>query len=475
VAKTNWHFLAISFVAFLIEFIFRRREGMFGLRGGPDAFWSFEWIRDYAAGFNRRALIGQILQIAHLDPTDYLTITMGAWISSLALYIALIAATWKLLSDLRTPVRILLFTAVILSPATTGLIIETTGDPLQLLLAIYFLLIWLFFRVLLSPAITITLFATFGLTSVMVHEANIFFTVPCTLVLAAYIRTRLGYMALLSHIVASAIALAFIVFAVQTRSAPSALPAIHFGAKSIIEDSFTSQYFASKFSEILPEVINRLFGNGVQGYNHWISVLFGSLLLPVFFIYLLMLPDCPARHTSASNRRVRASFLLFVIVVTPAFLYHGTRYVSHLTHFVFLPLFLIYLVGSNCLGRSLTRRPSLCVIFFSIVILSTPLYLTAYDWARFLSYSLFCAIVLYAQLSYEMDKMELANSFETGAWPTIGVGLVVAGLTVSPTLGFYRAEGLFTNQEIFITTSLMIALALLGETITSAPPPARKF
>jgi len=71
--------------------------------------------------------------------------------------------------------------------------------------------------------------------------------------------------------------------------------------------------------------------------------------------------------------------------------------------------------------------------------------------------------------------MELANSFETGAWPTIGVGLVVAGLTVSPTLGFYRAEGLFTNQEIFITTSLMIALALLGETITSAPPPARKF
>src|SRR5215472_13985633 len=93
VAKTNWHFLAISFVAFLIEFIFRHGEGMFGLRGGPDDFWSFEWTRDYAAGFNRRALIGQILQIAHLDPTDYLTITIGAWISSLALYIALIAAT----------------------------------------------------------------------------------------------------------------------------------------------------------------------------------------------------------------------------------------------------------------------------------------------------------------------------------------------------------------------------------------------
>jgi hypothetical protein len=472
VAKTNWHFLAISFVALLIEFIFRRREGNFGLRGGPDMFWSVEWARDYTAGFTHRALIGEILQIAHLDPTDYLVITMGAWTSSLALYIALVAATWKLLCNLRTPVGILLFTAVMLSPATTGLIIETTGDPLQLILAVYFLLVWLFFRVPLSATVTITIFATFGVASVLVHEASIFFTVPCTLVLAAYKGTRLAYLTLLSHIVASAVALAFVVFAVQNWSMPSALHSIHFGAKTIADIS-TNQYLDSRFSEVLAEEIKRLFQSGVQGYFDWISILFGSLLLPVFFVHLLMLPDCPARHASALNRRVGTSFLLLVIVVTPTFLtptflstHAVVRSVSYSTNFVLLPLFLIYLVGSNCLDRALTRRPCLSAVFLSIVILSTPLYLIAHDWGRFVSYSLFCAIVLYAQLSYEADKTELANSFATGTWPTIAVGLVVAGLTVSPELNEYRYKGLFASRAIFIATSLMIALALLDGYIT---------
>jgi hypothetical protein len=356
---------------------------------------------------------------------------------------------------------------VILSPATTGLIIETTGDPLQLLLAIYFLLIWLFFRAPLSPAITITLFATFGVTSVMTHEASVFFMVPCTLVLAAYKRTRLAYVTLLTHIVASAVALVFIVFAVQIWGAPNAHHSIHFGAKSIAENS---QYFDSKFSELLAVEIKRLFQSGIHGYFKGIFILFGSLLLPVFFVYLLMLPDCLARHASASNRRVRASFLLLVIVATPTFIstHAAVRYVSYLTHFAFLPLFLIFFVGSNCLDRSLTRRPCLCAIFFAIVMLSTPLYLIAHDWARFLSYSLFCAIVLYAQLSYETDKMELRNSFAIGTWPIIGVSLMVAGLTVSSTLGEYRFLGLFSNLEIFITTSLMIALGLLDGYVTGS-------
>jgi hypothetical protein len=422
--ESYWQFLIIGVVALLVEFLFRGRRGGQMFFGGPDIYWSIHWARDYSAGFDRRALLGGILRIFYLDPTDYLIITTFAWISSLALYFAVIAATWKLVLNLHTLIRMSLLVTVILSPATTGLIVETTGDPLQLLLAVYFLLIWFFFRTKPSPAIAMALFATFGIASVMVHEANVFFTVPCTFILAAWKRTTAAYVALLSHMVASALAVAFVVFAGESLTASSAIIAIHLGGKSIT-GSFSS------FHDLFAEEMKRLFGSGARGYFRWIIILLSSLLLPVFFIYLLMLFYSPRCEAVAQNGRARIVFLL-----------------------------------SNYLGRSTARNPCLGTIFFTMVVLSVPLYLIALDWARFLSYSFFCTIVLFALAG----EREVTNSSAAGSWPMIGVGLVLAGLTVSPFLDGYRYLGLFANMNIFMTTLLMIAVALIMDKLLVHAP-----
>jgi hypothetical protein len=446
--------LIIGVVALVVEFLFRGRRGLFFL-GGPDLYWSLHWAHDYSAGFDRRALLGAILRFFYLDPTNYLTITTGAWISSLGLYFAVTAATWKLVLNLHTPIRMSLLITVILSPATTGLIVETTGDPLQLLLVAYFSLIWFFFRAKHSHAVAMASFAIYGIASVMVHEANVFFTVPCTVILAAWKRTTAAYVALLSHVVASAIAVAFVFFAVENPAASSAI-SIHLCGPSIsgsfsFHDLFVEEmtrlfgaqeYYSCKsitgsfstFHDLFVEEMTRLFGSGARGYYRWTIILFSSLLLPVFLIYLLMLFRFPSGKVVAQNGRARFVFLL-----------------------------------SNCLGRSAARNPCLYAIFFTMVVMSAPLYLVAHDWARFLSYSFFCTIVLFA-LAGETGKSEVTNSSAAGSWPIIGSGLVLSGLTASQSLGEYRFLGLFADKKIFMTTSLIIAAGLIMDKLLAHPP-----
>ena len=144
-SEAIWQYIIIGTVALFIEIVTRQHSGVFfGIADGPHPYWAAHWVRDYSNGFQRRALLGEIQRV-FWDPTDYRMITMFSWASSLALYVTVVAAIVKVLSEIQMPMRLALMTILLTSPATTGLIVETTGDPLQLLLTGYFALIWFMF------------------------------------------------------------------------------------------------------------------------------------------------------------------------------------------------------------------------------------------------------------------------------------------------------------------------------------------
>jgi hypothetical protein len=433
---------------------------MLGIAGGPDMYWAQHWARNYSTGFQRRAFLGEMQRLFYIDSSDYLIITMFSWASSLALYVTVVAAILKVLGEIQAPIRSALLAIVLISPATTGLIVETTGDPLQILLVVYFGLLCFVFgcwrEPLLTSAIAATIFGGFGIASTLVHEASVFFTLPCTLIIAFWRKSRPAFAALISHTLGAGLTVGFVLWATERPDAVSSIPLIHIGSEGIAR----AEFLASNFSSLLANEMNRLFGQGVCGYFAWSSTLSSSLLLPIFLIYLFI----SACGASGAATRLRSAVLLFIIAAAPASLASdiSVRTIGYLACFFLLPAVLIFRITTYCVVNrtSKVRCYQLFPVFAALVLFSTPLYVIAGDWGRFLSYSLFSSMIL-CSLSTETSKLKLPPISIPAISPLIGAGLIIAGLTATPLLDGYRWQGLKPVMPIFVVASVLIAIAIL--------------
>jgi hypothetical protein len=454
-----WQFIIIGAVALFIEIIIRRPPGLLGIDGGPDRYWALHWVRDYSNGFERRALLGEIQRLLYIDPSDYRIITLFSWVSSIALYVTVVAAILKMLDGIQVPIRLALVAIVLISPATTGLIVETTGDPLQLLLTVYFALICFVFgcwrEPLSSSAITATIFGGFAIASTLVHEANIFFTLPSTLIIAFWRKSKPAFAALISHSLGAGLTAVFVLWATERPDAVSSMPLLHIGSETIV----SGDALFPSFSYLLADETNRLFGQGAYGYFVWSSILTSSLLLPIFLIYLFI----SACGASIEGNRLRVAVLLLITAAAPASLapYSLVRAIGYLACFYLLPAVLIFTVAASCLVNRTSKLgcSRLFPIFVVLLLFSAPVY-AAHDWGRFISYSFFSSMIL-CSMSRETSELKLSSISSLAISPLIGAGLIIAGLTATPLLGAYRFQGLYQVRPIFIAVSVIIAVALL--------------
>jgi hypothetical protein len=417
------------------------------------------WARDYSTGFERRALLGEIGRL-FFDPTDYRIITMFSWASSLALYVTVFVAILKLLRDIQPPTRLALLTIILISPATTGLIVETTGDPLQLLLALYFVLTYFAFscwrRPLSNRVIAATSFGGFAIASMLVHEASVFFTLPCTLIIAFWRKSKFAFTALLSHLLGAVLALAILLWATERPDAVSSIPLIHIGSESAADNDGLGFWLRESFSSLLAMETHRLFRQGIRGYSIWSSILSGALLLPIFLIYLFI----SAFEVNRVRSRYRVAILFLIMAGAPASLapYVSISNVGYLACVFLLPGVLIYSVIN---GSCKLECPPLFPVFAVLLLFSAPLYIIAHDWGRFISYTLFSSLIL-CSTRPEISRVGFPSIPTAGISPLIGAGLLIAGLTATPLLEGYRFLGLKqVNQNLFVTISLIIAVALL--------------
>ncbi|WP_281198961.1 hypothetical protein, partial [Hyphomonas adhaerens] len=195
---------------------------------GPDGYWATHWARDYSSGFVRRGLLGTLIQLPGGDPSDYAVIAIFSWVIALALMVVIADALWRLTRPLARWQAATILVIVLLSPVTSGMLIETLGDPIQLIVLVYVLLA----RHLLAGrriGVITAVFAAFGLTMSLIHEAAVFFVLPALFIQALMLRKGRGaWMAFAACFISSAGGVAVLLLTNEAEPITSN-PALHLG------------------------------------------------------------------------------------------------------------------------------------------------------------------------------------------------------------------------------------------------------
>jgi hypothetical protein len=391
-------FFTVGLVAFCVVAGFRAHSGLLGVRG-PDAYWALHWTRDYSNGFVRRGLLGEMLRLLGIDATDYLVITVLAWSASLALALLLIEAAFRLSRGLNRIEATLFLLVLAISPATDSLIAETTGDPLQLLLAAYMVVHWLVFVARpLGAGWAAALFGLFGLIAGLIHEGTLFLVFPAAVITAlVLVRTTAARAAAGAYLLGSAIAVGSVLLMSQQAASSVAGGYIHVGAASMVmpDNSFQS------FSELLAIENATNFGQGIAGYLLIVKRLVGSLLVPFYLACLVSAVSFGAADYGSGDRQ------------------------------------------------------RVWVAFAIPVLLSAPLYLIAHDWGRFGGYAIMQSLLLLG--FWRTEKAPRPNSDRVGI---LGITLALA-LAMLPmqSLDDYRVNGLYVDYR-FISLGVLVVVAI---------------
>lgn len=401
----SWWWLAVSgragyftvgLAAFYVVAEFRAHAGLLGVRG-PDAYWALHWTRDYSGGFMRRGLLGQALRSAGIDTTDYLIVTVLAWCISLALALLLIEAVFRLSRGLGKLEAYLLLLVLTMSPATVGLIAETTGDPLQLLLGAYLLLHWRTYAARpVGAGWTGGLFGLFGLVAGLIHEASIFLLFPVAVITAlVLVRTTAARVAAGTYLLGSAMAVVSVILVTQTAAGPVSSGHMHVGAVSM---AMPANQFPT-FTELLAIENAYNFGRGLNGYGVFIKRLLGCLLIPFFLACLVSAVSFSAEDYNATDRRrVWATFAIPIV-------------------------------------------------------LSAPLYLIAHDWGRLAGYAVLASLILLGFWRVERPPRPSVDRVRI-----LGLSLLLAVIvTVPPPLENYRVDGLYVDFWLYRGSILFLA------------------
>lgn len=392
-------YFSVGLAALFVVVEFRAHAGLLGVRG-PDAYWALHWSRDYSSGFVRRGLLGEVLRTLGIDSTDYLFITFLAWFISLALALLLIEAAFRLSRGLDKLEAYLLLLVLTMSPATVGLIAETTGDPLQLLLGAYLGLHWLMYVARpAGPWWTGGLFGLFGLIAGLIHEASIFLLFPAALITAfVLVRTTAARIAAGAYLLGSAIAVGGVILVTQQATGPIPGGYIHVGAARMAmpHNSFPS------FTELLAVENAYNFGRGLVGYAVFAKRLIGSLLVPFFLACLVGAVSFGAENYNPTDRkRVWATFAIPIL-------------------------------------------------------LSAPLYLIAHDWGRFAGLALMESLILLGL--WRVAKEPKPDIDRVGL---LSITLLFAGImTSAPALESYRINGLYGFDYRLVGSGILFVVAV---------------
>ncbi|MBI2740186.1 MAG: hypothetical protein HYX38_27025 [Rhodospirillales bacterium] len=392
-------YFTVGLAAFYVVVEFRAHAGLLGVRG-PDAYWALHWSRDYSGNFVRRGLLGEVLRTFGIDSTDYLVITFLAWSISLALALLLIEAAFRLSRGLGKLEAYLLLLVITMSPATVGLIAETTGDPLQLLLGAYLLLHWLVYVARpAGPWWTGGLFGLFGLIAGLIHEASIFLLFPAAAITACIlVRTTASRVAAVTYLLGSAIAVGSVILVTQQATGPIPGGYIHVGAARMAmpDNSFPT------FTELLAVENAYNFGRGLVGYAVFAKRLIGSLLIPFFLACLVGAVSFGAENYNPTDRRrVWATFAIPIL-------------------------------------------------------LSAPLYLIAHDWGRFAGLAFMESLILLGL--WRAAKAPKPNIDRVGV---LSITLLFAGImTSAPALESYRINGLYGFDYRLVGSGILFVVAI---------------
>ena len=389
-------YFTVGIAAFLLTAEFRAHAGFLSVRG-PDAYWALHWTRDYSGGFTRRGFLGEVLRAFGVDTTDYLIITALAWFISLALALVLIEAVFRLSRGLGKVEAYLLLLVLIMSPATVGLIAETTGDPLQLLLCACMLLHWRMYVA--HPANswwTGGVFGLFGLVAGLIHEASLFLLFPAAVITGfVLVRTTAARVAAGAYLLGSAIAVSTIILVTQQTAGAISGGYMHVGAASM---AMPNNQFPP-FTELLTIENAYNFGRGLYGYGVFAKRLLGCFFIPFFLACLVVAISFSAEdYTPTDRKRVWATFAIPVL-------------------------------------------------------LSAPLYLIAHDWGRLAGYAFMVSLML---LGFWRPERLLAPNVDRVK--ILGVSLLLAGIVTVPSpLENYRIDGLYVDYWLYRVSILFVA------------------
>jgi hypothetical protein len=398
-------------LAFYLVFLVRGERHLFQWFG-PHEYWATHWARDYTDGFARRGLLGELISFVGADNTSYALITIASWIATLGLAAVAIDAMWRLTRKMGQWEATLLSMAVLVSPATFGILLETLGDPLQLILLIYILTARYILptRNLLLIAPT---FAAFGLFMSLTHEASVFFVLPALGVQALVLRRDLASWTAMGACLATSAVIVGILMLTNMAEAPTSNPVLHLGnAEFAYEGKFDS------FDNLLSEELTRMFGSGFYGLYETAARIGGAIMVPVF---------------------------LGLMVI-------ASRY------------------GADVPPKPIQARAA---ISFALVMLAVfPLMLIAHDWARFFAYILLVYLATMADTTPDEDESKPMP----GSTGFVAGGLLLAGLTTTDKLDQYRMDGLWWQPHLMLTcliafalTGLFIVLSRTGQALVSEP------
>ncbi|MBB41096.1 MAG: hypothetical protein CMF01_13530 [Hyphomonas sp.] len=389
-------FWLIAVFVVCIVLVVRTEPHLFGWFG-PDGYWATHWARDYSSGFVRRGLLGTLIQLPGGDPSDYAVIAIFSWVIALALMVVIADALWRLTRPLARWQAATILVIVLLSPVTSGMLIETLGDPIQLIVLVYVLLA----RHLLAGrriGVITAVFAAFGLTMSLIHEAAVFFVLPALFIQALMLRKGRGaWMAFAACFISSAGGVAVLLLTNEAEPITSN-PALHLGDVTYI---YPMQF--DSFTNLLRDELIRMFASGIGGYMETIARLGGAAALPVFLALLLItFRHGLSRPWSGRQLAVIAAFIL----------------------------------------------PALAIM---------PLLLVAHDWGRFFAYTFIISMLAMADTAGE----ETAAPGRTVMLSFLGSGLLLAGLTTTDQLALYRMDGLRMQPHLMLVSFAILLMARL--------------
>ena len=378
---------------FLIVWVVRGERHLFNLFG-PHEYWASLWASDYRHGFVNRGLLGETLRRLSIDNTNYKVLTLASWAVSLGLFGVILNTLWRLLKDFDSRLRAGLLVAITLSPAIAGMLIETMGDPLMLLLLVHVLLAPLLLGRRQRWLVVGVIYALVGSAMELVHEASVFFFVPWLGVQAFLAqRTPAARAAFIGYTLASLSVVTILVvrgFSVGGGAAP----VLHMSGQTYTEQGG----LAPPFAELLHVELQRMFGHGLSGLLTTACRLIGAAIIPL----------CLAALLTAARTRTAAVAL----------------WRNHA---------IAFLAPAICLG---------------------PLMLIASDWGRFFSYQFILFLVTLAAMRPSTPQ-EASPNMDWLNLPLFGA-LVLSGITTTSALRDYRMDGLFANAGIFVACLLLI-------------------
>jgi hypothetical protein len=389
-------FMLVGVAFFAVVWIVRGERHLSGMYG-PHEYWASQWATDYSDGFVNRGLLGEVFRRLGIDNASYLFITLASWVVLAALFVVILDVLWRLLKQFEAGTRICLLAVVVLSPAVAGMLIETMGDPLQVLLVIHILLALYLLEDRSRPLIVGAIYAVFGVAMALVHEASIFFFVPWLAVQAFVIQKNANARAaLIGNCLAGVITVAILVIRGFSAGGMEN-PAIHLGGQDFIYEG----RLAPPFMTLLQEETGRMFGSGLQGYVKTMLRIAGATALPVVLASLLTAARIGMGAGAGRQWRIHA---------------------------------LAFFGPAICLG---------------------PLMLIAHDWGRFFSYELILFLITLSTLP--APEGELKQRGAMIVFPLAG-SLVLAGLTTTAALREYRVNGLDADPHILEACGLVICV-----------------